>query len=66
MESVIVTVKADGSVKVEAQGVKGSGCKALTKAIEDSLGVVTSDVKKPEFYQQANQQAGMLAKAGAR
>lgn len=53
MQEVIVTVDETGDVKVEARGVKGSGCKALTEAIEKAIGTVSGDVKKPEFTQQA-------------
>lgn len=56
MQQVIVTVDETGEVKVEAKGITGSGCKALTEAIERAIGTVSGDVKKPEFTQQANQQ----------
>lgn len=52
MQTVIVNIGVEGEVKVEAQGVQGSGCHALTKAIEDALGRVSADQKKPEFFQQ--------------
>lgn len=57
---VIITVDPTGAVKVAADGVKGTGCKALTKPYEDALGVTTGDATKPEFYQQSSQsqQAG--------
>ena len=63
-ERVEVTVGADGSVTVEAHGVKGSGCKALTEAIERAIGTTTADTKKPEFMQQAPAVAGRTQKAG--
>lgn len=52
MKTVIVNISAAGDVTVEAQGVRGSGCAALTKAIEEAVGRVTADQKKPEFFQQ--------------
>lgn len=60
MQSVIVTIDDKGEVKVEAQGVVGQGCQALTRAIESALGNTTADLKKPEFNQQIvnRQQAG--------
>jgi hypothetical protein len=51
----IVTISEDGSVTVEAKGVVGQGCQALTKAIENAIGQTTGDVKKPEYFQQAGQ-----------
>lgn len=53
MPQIQVDVDTDGNVKVEAKGVTGQGCAALTKALEESLGRTVGDVKKPEFYQQA-------------
>lgn len=60
MEHVFVNISPTGDVKVEAKGVTGAGCAALTKAIEESIGKTTGDVKKPEFYQveQARARAG--------
>ena len=51
-QQVIVTVDESGEVRVEAKGVVGSGCSALTKAIEQAIGTTTGDAKKPEFHQQ--------------
>lgn len=52
MQTVIVNISEAGEVKVEAQGVQGSGCQALTAAIEGALGRTVADQKKPEFFQQ--------------
>jgi alcohol dehydrogenase class IV len=57
MQTVNVIIDAEGNVKVDAQGVQGTGCQALTKAIEDSLGRVTADQKKPEYFQQQTNHA---------
>lgn len=54
-EQVIVTVSPQGEVTVEAAGVIGKGCEALTKPFEQALGTVKSDQKKPEYHQQASQ-----------
>lgn len=62
MPQVIVNIDAAGDAKVEAGGVTGSGCSALTRAIEQALGHTTADQKKPEFFQQ--QQAKASADAG--
>jgi hypothetical protein len=50
-KTIIVVVKPDGSVKVEAQGFTGTGCQAATRAIEEALGLKKSDTMKPEYYE---------------
>lgn len=52
-EQVIVTISETGEIQVEAAGIVGKGCEALTKPFEQGLGVRTGDKKKPEFLQQA-------------
>ena len=49
---VTIKIDADGVTKVEAHGVTGKGCKALTEAIEKSLGGVSGRETKPEFRMQ--------------
>jgi hypothetical protein len=47
--------------KVEANGISGRGCSALTRIFEQALGGETvEDLKKPEYHdeQQAGQDAG--------
>ena len=63
-EQIEVVIDADGNASVEAKGVRGQGCAALTKAIEASLGTTTGDVKKPEFHQQAAAHEQRRATAG--
>jgi hypothetical protein len=57
MQQINVDISASGEVKVEAKCVVGNQCGALTKAIEEALGQTTADVKKPEYFQQAKQNA---------
>jgi len=54
MEKVRVRIKNDGTTQVSAEGVKGSGCKALTKSIEDALGNVLKDEETEEMHQEAD------------
>jgi hypothetical protein len=61
-EQIKIEISPVGAVKVSVQGVAGSGCKDLTKAIEASLGVVTEDTKTGEFYQTAK--AGQVVTQG--
>lgn len=52
---VVVTVNPDGSAEVEVNGVQGEGCTKYTDAVIEALGGdVTSDKKKPDFYEKAD------------
>lgn len=64
MQQILVDISPEGEVKVQAEGVTGSGCKELTKALEQALGKTVSDQKKPEFF--AGHSAGQGLSAGAR
>ena len=64
MQEIIVNIAADGTTKVEARGVRGQGCAALTAAIEQALGKVSADVKKAEFFQSATVAAKQTAGGG--
>ena len=57
---VIVSISPTGKVQVEADGVIGSGCEALTQAMRDGLGETVEEQKKPEYYAR---QAVALAEA---
>lgn len=50
-EQVIVIIGNDGHAKIEVQGCRGPSCGNLTRDLERALGLVTSDVKTPEFLQ---------------
>lgn len=60
MKEVVITVKADGSVEVEAFGFKGPACEKAIDMLIDGLGQTKDKKKKPEFFQQQvrQQQAG--------
>lgn len=49
MPEILVTIRPDGSTKIDVQGACGPSCADLTRAIEQALGSVTSDVKKSEY-----------------
>lgn len=44
-------VSPQGEVTVTTKGYAGSGCVQASKALEQALGVPSSDQKTPEFYQ---------------
>lgn len=62
MDQVIVDIDADGNVKVEAEGVRGAGCAALTRAIEAAIGQTVADQKKAAYYQPAVTNVGNAAR----
>jgi len=57
MQTVTVDIAADGGVKIETKGFTGKSCQEATAALEKALGVVSSDSKLPEFYQQETKRA---------
>lgn len=53
-EKMTIKIKRDGSTQIKVSGVKGTGCKALTKDIEEALGTVKSDVRTSEYSEVSN------------
>lgn len=51
-----VRISPAGEITVEAEGFRGNGCEAATKAIEDALGKPGTRNRKPEFWRQENRQ----------
>lgn len=49
-EEVEITIDKEGNVSFEVKGVKGRGCEALTKKLEEGLGKVTRRKHKKEWY----------------
>jgi len=49
-----VKVSPTGEITVEAEGFKGNGCEAATKAIEEALGKPRERTRKPDFWRQTN------------
>ena len=49
-EKITVTINDDGTTKVEVEGVKGSGCEALTANLVKALGGGTTK-KTAEHHQ---------------
>ena len=48
-KEVVIYIKPDGTVSVEAVGFEGSGCEKATQAIRDALGETVAITRKPEF-----------------
>lgn len=53
MEKIEIDIAADGSLSYKVSGVKGSGCKSLTAAI-DNLSRVIETKKTSEFCELPN------------
>ena len=51
---ILVRVSQTGEITVEAEGFKGNGCEAATKAIEAALGKSRGRTRKADFWKQAN------------
>jgi hypothetical protein len=51
MEQIVVRIKKDGTVEIEAVGFKGSACREATRPLEEALGEVVEERLKPEFYE---------------
>jgi hypothetical protein len=49
-----VRITPAGEITVEAEGYKGNGCEAATKAIEEALGKSGCRTRKPDFWRQEN------------
>lgn len=55
MPEIIVDIGSDGEIKMEVKGAKGADCEALTKDLEEALGIVEARKKLPEFFQKSEQ-----------
>lgn len=52
MQELEITIDREGRVQVAVRGVKGEGCLALTKNIEDAVGTVEEREYTAEYYEQ--------------
>lgn len=52
MQELEITIDKEGRVQVAVRGVKGEGCLALTKSIEDAVGTVEEREYTAEYYEQ--------------
>jgi hypothetical protein len=50
-----ISIDDDGNVTIKVVGVAGPDCLALTKEIEEALGVVVDRQRTNEFYQEKPQ-----------
>jgi len=52
VERIEYIIKSNGDVEERVIGVKGPGCKSLTREIEEKLGDVEKREHTSEFYEQ--------------
>ena len=51
-----ISIGPDGNIEIEVKGAKGDECLAITKDLEEALGVVRSREHTSEYYQQKQTQ----------
>jgi hypothetical protein len=54
--TIEVLVSKTGEVSVQTKGFAGSDCLQASKFLEQSLGVISTDRKTTEFYQEVPEQ----------
>jgi hypothetical protein len=64
MSDIEITVAPDGTITTKVKGTKGKGCRDLTKALRDALGVTTEDRATSEYYEQATERVGVKQGGG--
>jgi hypothetical protein len=65
MEMITVTFDEKGNPSVDVQGMTGQSCQAVTKAVEDALGLVNKQTDlKPEAMFSVNTPVKRLTNAG--
>lgn len=49
-KQIIVKVRPDGSIQIEAEGYSGPGCVEAVRHYAELLGLTVEEENKPEFY----------------
>lgn len=62
MPIIEIMIDDKGNPVVKVEGMTGPGCKDLTAALEQDLGVVSEDEKTPDYYAKQAQHAAQRAK----
>ena len=52
MQELEITIDKEGRVQVAVRGIRGEGCLALTKNIENAVGTVEEREYTAEYYEQ--------------
>jgi hypothetical protein len=52
LQEMEITIDKEGRIHVNVKGVQGTGCLALTRELENALGVVEQREYTTDYYQQ--------------
>jgi len=63
MPKIEITIEPDGSTSIKVNGVKGKGCEALTKDLEEALGKV-AERKHTNEYRERPQNTRLQQRGG--
>lgn len=53
---ITIEVNKEGDSTISVEGVKGKKCKDVTRAFEEALGIIQSDVETAEYHEEPEQQ----------
>tara|TARA_R100001163_G_C4918994_1_gene100012 strand:+ start:192 stop:407 length:216 start_codon:yes stop_codon:yes gene_type:complete len=53
-QTIKLSIRQDGAVSIDVNGVKSGNCIEITKKLEETLGILNTRQFKPEFYQNRN------------
>jgi hypothetical protein len=59
-----INIDDNGNVSFKVMGLKGKKCLAVTKELEEALGIVRSQEKTAEYYQTDTQASTQVEKKG--
>jgi hypothetical protein len=51
MQELEISIDKEGRVQVQVRGAKGDECLAVTKDLENAIGIVSERTLKPEYYE---------------
>ena len=54
--AVVIDIKPDGEISIDANGFEGADCEAATRELEKALGMVDQRHRKPEYHRQSRVQ----------
>ena len=53
-QTIKLSIRQDGAVSIDVNGVKSGNCIEITKKLEETLGILNTRQFTPEFYQNRN------------